>query len=1211
MSVSKFDKACASIVENLDTSKMGVVEFTWEEVKDEKHKSALLSILKNGFLFNQSVDRLFAKAQKNTNLNDPHRFLLKSSQTSSRERQITQDGNKIVLRIEGIPVDPAVKKISEEFMHNLSIDIQYGMDHIVNWNPKLYPNGRPKCWKFTSKLKGKYAELTDRLPELEGIFEANKPEDQAILRLTFSKLSPEDKELIVKYVQLLDDPNDEVKVISDTVVQYIQHDIAYEWHKEESKKTYPAFKHTMLCAMLRMYDIPLTKRETRSFISRIFKNCRTEVLLSKYADLTDRLPELEGIFEAAEINPEFHLMNKEERAIEEIAETVQKLFQDYEDRVVALMTNLKRTRLSLQDVKLNKYIGITHLRNDLRLSVGKICKKHFESIESSNPNFSRIYNQYERIFVKPITGSSGIYVEGGAVLIYEDEVFEVVFDTYDYTLGEQIAESKVIEPIEIKEYLKKLLSTWLNATVTRGQYYFTKEYLEFRKEKTKYRPLTNRLPELEGIFESSSDDDVVDIVIEVNKTDSSGRQKTTQPILEILSKHIQELLKILNQNSGINPEFKCVIKKDSPKIILTNIPKDAAQRQIAYLEREMYLNRWINVESKLNLDYSYTFDSRVFKSIKVDENSARFRKTVERLPELEGLFDSIDDNVVDVVAELESTDSQGSKTTQPILELIAKYLRSQTCINMEETWENPIKPWFNYTIKNNPPKIIFTNIPKSIAKTYLMELKEAIFFADRYIGSTLGEDYSYYFSSLLFKKVEIDENLAKLRKTVERLPELGGIFESTPESEQPAYVMQLRFKSLDQNEKYLLLKILKWRQEYWNDAKGEIIEKDNELILTKSISQPLPEYSDKNIVKRSLGNSFRVSMDYVYPTMKVEFANAFINSIFDKLVVSCIQKNHHDLEQRLPELEGIFESEDQTLKKYNLIDPLKLKSADDFRELWMGYKFADESSVDKIFELFSLFPQKKLDKYQISLKRIDDPKQVVVVVKSNPDQLYKIKRDVEISEIGDTLANQIRNEIYMLHYDYDISSRSNEDIHDFNELHWRFQDKCHFLGIKTKWSDMNERLPELEGIFEEKNNDDAPASFGHLYATFQKIRDKEISDELGECLKKLKLVLEAEEGHGRANLAKCECEITKIQDRYCFTVKRVPFSKIESHPKQKHHAENHINKIFWERLWSVLLTKNCPAKEWLRAHLQIYKYEWKDSNSEELMQRMPELNGIF
>jgi hypothetical protein len=261
----------------------------------------------------------------------------------------------------------------------------------------------------------------------------------------------------------------------------------------------------MLCAMLQMVDIPLTNRETRSFISRIFKNCKTEVLLSKYEKLTQKLPELEGIFEAAELTPTFHLMKEEEQAIEEIAEKVQKLFQDYEGVIVALMGSLKKNNLKLQDFKLNKYLGITHLRNDLRLSLGKICKKYFYSIEGKNKNNCMISGQYERIFEKPVVGSKGTLQDGGVLLEFEDGVFEIVFDTYDDTIGERISNTKSIEPNEIKDYLKGLLENWLNAIITNKKYYFTDAYLEFRKEKTKFKELTNKLPELEGIFESEND----------------------------------------------------------------------------------------------------------------------------------------------------------------------------------------------------------------------------------------------------------------------------------------------------------------------------------------------------------------------------------------------------------------------------------------------------------------------------------------------------------------------------------------------------------------------------------------------------------------------------------------------------------------------------------------------------------------------------------
>ena len=69
-------------------------------------------------------------------------------------------------------------------------------------------------------------------------------------------------------------------------------------------------------------------------------------------------------------------------------------------------------------------------------------------------NNCMISGQYERIFEKPMVGSKGIYQDGGVLLEFEDGVFEIVFDTYDATIGERIGNTKSIEPNEIKDYLK-------------------------------------------------------------------------------------------------------------------------------------------------------------------------------------------------------------------------------------------------------------------------------------------------------------------------------------------------------------------------------------------------------------------------------------------------------------------------------------------------------------------------------------------------------------------------------------------------------------------------------------------------------------------------------------------------------------------------------------------------------------------------------------
>jgi len=1215
--VSKFNDACANIVEGIDTAETGVAEFTWKNVEDEKHKDSLLKIIKKGpFLFNRTINGLVNKAQNiPRTLDNPYQRLLKSAATSSERREVVEDGNKVILKIHGVPVDP--KKISKEFMKSLSFDIQYALGEIVDWNPRVFPNGFPECWKFTSRLTTKYTDLEDKLPELKGIFEstetfpyglfgfkepglkgkfkqgdhvkvedpqhrwgkyqnekskeaiskigeivgykyvpgayskyavklingniygihshflrpltddeiaigkmvkklpelegifeksykniinatinenvvdgtkevygyslktfipeeielfealadavirdaekhkasfkstglrvfltvsndpeylkikhrivnhsllhsawrefyapaiidvgipslncfndefylnfsfrhpqfpqevsesrdwkkhlmtalklsvtdmffncfdsvsggqyaflspelkeffdwrehkiklskltqklpelggifeANKLEDQAMLKLTFSKLSPEDKELLLKYIRGLEDPNEEARVISDTVVQYIRHDMAYEWCKKESKKSYPAYKHSMLSWMLQMPNIPLTDRETRSFISRIFKNCEVKVLLSKYDELTQKLPELEGIFESkeetknyivevvvkkssnnqdnttiktllnkmivlqdiyykvtasftetqeafiykfpqtlgdiiktdkkkyhedtfvsyftqeynhlvkhlnckpfktwpvitfnwfdekfygmykklpelegifeavAELTPNFHLMKEEEAAIEEIAETVQKLFQDYEERIVALMTNLKKTSVEVQDSKLNKYIGITHLRNDLRISVAKICKKHFELIEGNTMRSAYLYNQYERVFEKPIVGAKGLYTGVGVMLKYEDEVFEIVFDTYDATIGEWITVPKSIEPIEIKDYLKGLLKTWLNAIITHSRYYFTNEYLEFRREKTKFKDLTNKLPELEGIFES--------------------------------------------------------------------------------------------------------------------------------------------------------------------------------------------------------------------------------------------------------------------------------------EDAQPKYVVHSTFTSLTQNDKYVLTKMLKWRQKTI-DLKCKIIEEADTIhFITFGV-----KYNDRDQIKISYKRMLRIDMDYVFPTLKIQSAEKFIDKIFNNATVVCKEEKLYDLENKLPELKGLFENHQTNfLNKYNLIDPINLKDINDFKELWMGYEFGTTELVDNTFKFFYEFNAKEvLDRNGLSLLRLESPTQLAIIVNASSEGLKRIKDLVNVSEIGDTLANQIRSFIDNLYYSIDQASR---DAEDFFKMESVIRSKCLFLGIKTKWSDLNQKLPELEGIFD-------------------------------------------------------------------------------------------------------------------------------------------------
>ena len=167
---------------------------------------------------------------------------------------------------------------------------------------------------------------------------------------------------------------------------------------------------------------------------------------------------------------------------------------------------------------------------------------------------------------------------------------------------------------------------------------------------------------------------------------------------------------------------------------------------------------------------------------------------------------------------------------------------------------------------------------------------------------------------------------------------------------------------------------------------------------------------------------------------------------------------------------------------------------------------------------------------------------------------------------------------------------------------------------KNKYEDLTNKLPELKGIFEDaRAHSGNDVLFQSVYATFDKIRDESLLNELENCLTELKTTLEKEEGVGRANLANCECEIQKSKNELTFIVKHVPFTEIEADPKQKHHAENNLNHKLWECLWFIMMNKtnNNSKRDWLRAHLSVNKYVWKDSKIEDLVKKLPELKGIF
>ena len=270
--------------------------------------------------------------------------------------------------------------------------------------------------------------------------------------------------------------------------------------------------------------------------------------------------------------------------------------------------------------------------------------------------------------------------------------------------------------------------------------------------------------------------------------------------------------------------------------------------------------------------------------------------------------------------------------------------------------------------------------------------------------------------------------------------------------------------------------------------------------------------------------------------------------------------------------------------------------------------------------------------YRSILEGIVDNKdyQFIVTFESTPELNVRnqLKKTLNVlSEFYEAITTIKETENNQIVYIVESPDKWNLSIEDErNKFARAFYNSCktvmaqHKINVpytaiyKNKYEDLTNKLPELKGIFEDaRAHSGNDVLFQNVYATFDKIRDESLLNELENCLTELKTTLEKEEGVGRANLANCECEIQKSKNELTFIVKHVPFTEIEADPKQKHYAENNLNHKLWECLWFIMMNKtnNNSKRDWLRAHLSVNKYVWKDSKIEDLVKKLPELKGIF
>jgi hypothetical protein len=396
------------------------------------------------------------------------------------------------------------------------------------------------------------------------------------------------------------------------------------------------------------------------------------------------------------------------------------------------------------------------------------------------------------------------------------------------------------------------------------------------------------------------------------------------------------------------------------------------------------------------------FIDKIFENVNISCKEERLHDVENRIPELTGIFETIEDNVFDLVIELTEEDRHGSKTTKQVLEIIASYLQKYNCINMEDTWECKVKPFFQYDIKTDPPTIIFKDIPKSIIQTYTNEMKDTIFFADRTIGSKLWHDHSYVFNTLCIKKIEPNSSSAYLRKVQTRLPELEGVFESKLNQDYSFVATFETTPDLSTHKK--LLKALDMMVGFQGaNSSSTIKETENGQIvyvMENPVKWDFNDEEDRNKYARVFYNSYKTIKSQL--GINVDYTARF-------------KSKYENLVKRLPELEGMFES--QGTYPYGL----------------EGFFATSPSTKFQIGDRVRVIdPQNRWRKYQSS------------------------KSNEAINKFGKILGYRYVQGAYSK-YAVQLANGKVFGIHS------------HFLRLPTKeedvTKDVEQRLPELQGVF--------------------------------------------------------------------------------------------------------------------------------------------------
>lgn len=582
------------------------------------------------------------------------------------------------------------------------------------------------------------------MPKLKEIFESNSKQSKYQFIATFDPTAGSNDHgklkralnMLIKFRESTDVPSDKISENKNGQFLYtVEQSNLWDFNDEEERNKFCRAFYNSCSTILKQFNVD----QRISYVGTFKK---------RFEEIEKRLPELKGLFE----NALSHKTNKslEKYSLHVFSEEEKELIEAFAN-VVIKQANANKS--AVRNTKTNKVF--------FDVSGDEKFRKIKQKILANTLLHTGWRNFYSPALIH-IGVPSLCYINGEFCLQFKQIAEE--FNMPELS-REKDWKTDIIE--RLQAILAVHFQHCLDAVDEKNNPLSLdlKKFFDWREDKIKLSDLNERIPELRGIFESENSEKFVLTVVWENL------EQTDKQILTKLLKDIAE-----RHSKARKIEF--IINSNNVGLIYYNL--DWSLSETAKDQFVHFLN---NAIIKLFPDWIYQesrdFLERIFKTFSsscLDEEAYFLKK---RLPELNGMFESKESfTLVDVVLEIQDKDRYENPTTSSILELIAKHLQKHNCWNMEETWECKIKPWFNYEIKHNPLRIVFLDIPKNIAKTYMDEMTVTIYLADRHIGSELAQDHSFILSSALFKPLYIDEKSPKIRAVGKRLPELEGFLES-------------------------------------------------------------------------------------------------------------------------------------------------------------------------------------------------------------------------------------------------------------------------------------------------------------------------------------------------------------------------------------------------------------------------------------------------